>query len=377
MSKTTQKKSESNKASRKAALMQKAEANRAVSNSSTSATTVVVDATTSEVVINKESFKKALDLLLSSHPADGRNKRADFSAVLSLLLKMNVDTKSKKEISFETEKSLNLLGFTANNMEGKEHICKDAIPELVDYLFNGYQKKHPQFCAIDADILHNCSEELEAISKKIWHPIVQYIACQTASCMTEEDAKHLLSGKNAEITDVLKNIKCAEQTRSALANIAPELGKLVLTLKASSPMTEVISSGNCPFAGLNPNDFPAYEEQSAENKSSGEPSPNAINSVKEEDSKKMVVEELKSSPEEKDSKDAIVSKQESNVIALAHAVEVLKKYGDMLRKLEAIGFTIEDAKSLVDAEAIGFSIKELLNSPTVVDTISAIVDALK
>ena len=45
---------------------------------------------------NEEAFKKALELLLCTYPADGRNKRSDFSAVLSLLLKLNVDTASTK-----------------------------------------------------------------------------------------------------------------------------------------------------------------------------------------------------------------------------------------------------------------------------------------
>ena len=223
------------------ALMKKA-ATKVASCSATSENNAAIEAAPSEVVTspktNAESFKKALDLLLSAHPADGRNKRADFSTVLSLLLKMNVDTKSAKEISSETEKSLNILGFTATKAEGKESICKDEIPELVMYLFNGYQKEHPQFCAIDADILHNCPNELDSISKKIWHPIVRYIACQTASYMTEEDAEHLLSGKPAEISDVLKNVKCADQTRAVLVTIAPELGKLIRTLKASSPIPE-------------------------------------------------------------------------------------------------------------------------------------------
>ena len=69
---------------------------------------------------NEEAFKKALELLLCTYPADGRNKRSDFSAVLSLLLKLNVDTASTKEISVETEKALNILGFTSSKMDGKE-----------------------------------------------------------------------------------------------------------------------------------------------------------------------------------------------------------------------------------------------------------------
>lgn len=325
------------------ALMKKA-ATKVASCSATSENNAAIEAAPSEVVTspktNAESFKKALDLLLSAHPADGRNKRADFSTVLSLLLKMNVDTKSAKEISSETEKSLNILGFTATKAEGKESICKDEIPELVMYLFNGYQKEHPQFCAIDADILHNCPNELDNISKKIWHPIVRYIACQTASYMTEEDAEHLLSGKPAEISDVLKNVKCADQTRAVLVTIAPELGKLIRTLKASSPNSS--------------SEEPTTEEITVEKESTPE-----ANTSEEEDST------------------SITSKQENNVAALIRTVEVLNKYGDILRALEAKGFTSEDAKSLVEAEAIGFSIKEMLHNPKMVETISSIVNALK
>lgn len=89
---------------------------------------------------NEEAFKKALELLLCTYPADGRNKRSDFSAVLSLLLKLNVDTASTKEISVETEKALNILGFTSSKMDGKVSILKEEISDLVVYLFNGYQK---------------------------------------------------------------------------------------------------------------------------------------------------------------------------------------------------------------------------------------------
>lgn len=375
------------------ALMKKA-ATKVASCSATSENNAAIEAAPSEVVAspktNAESFKKALDLLLSAHPADGRNKRADFSTVLSLLLKMNVDTKSAKEISSETEKSLNILGFTATKAEGKESICKDEIPELVMYLFDGYQKEHPQFCAIDADILHNCPNELDNISKKIWHPIVRYIACQTASYMTEEDAEHLLSGKPAEISDVLKNVKCADQTRAVLVTIAPELGKLIRTLKASSPIPEVIPSGNCPFAGLNPNDFPSYEEeQPAKTRDFEAVFPEDKDSYKKPDIKeeKFKQEEMYKQ-EEKYKKEEIyaestpkssshTSKQESNLSALERTVNVLNKYGDMLRALEVEGFSIEDAKSLVDAEALGFSIKELLYSPKVVETLSSVVNALK
>lgn len=265
---------------------------------------------------NEEAFKKALELLLCTYPADGRNKRSDFSAVLSLLLKLNVDTASTKEISVETEKALNILGFTSSKMDGKVSILKEEISDLVVYLFNGYQKMHPMFCAINADILHNCPTELENISKKLWHPVIKYLACQNASTMTEEDAKHLTSGNSAEIADVLKNVKCAEQTRSALASIASELGKLVLKLKASTP----------------------------------EPSSVAPD---------------------------ITTKQNNSIAILFHTIKVLKEYGDQLRSLEAEGFVIEDAQALVEANALGFSFNELLHNEKMVETLSSIVNSLK
>ena len=85
------------------ALMQKAAAKAASSNTiKTDASIEVVSVDVGESSKhNEEAFKKALDQLLSTYPANGRNKRNDFSAVLSLLLKMNVDIKSTKEISAE------------------------------------------------------------------------------------------------------------------------------------------------------------------------------------------------------------------------------------------------------------------------------------
>lgn len=367
------------------ALMQKAAAKAASSNTiKTDASIEVVSVDVGESSKhNEEAFKKALDQLLSGYPADGRNKRTDFSTVLSLLLKMNVDIKSNKEISAETEKALNILGFSTNKSEGKENICKDEIPELVVYLFNGYQKEHPLFCAIDADILHNCPNELDSISKKVWHPIIRYIVCQTASYMTEEDAKHLMSGKSEEITDVLKNVKCAEQTRSVLASIAFELGKLVLTLKASTPVQEVVHSGNCPFAGLNPNDFPSYEEEQPEKVTVIDEvypedrvsSPQFV--VEEENVKEEEVPEVETTPEPSSVAPDITSKQNNSIDTLFHTVKVLKEYGDQLRSLEAEGFVIEDAQALVEANALGFSFNELLHNEKMVETLSSIVNSLK
>ena len=97
---------------------------------------------------NEEAFKKALELLLCTYPADGRNKRSDFSAVLSLLLKLNVDTASTKEISVETEKALNILGFTSSKMDGKVSILKEEISDLVVYLLTDTRRCIP--CSVQS-----------------------------------------------------------------------------------------------------------------------------------------------------------------------------------------------------------------------------------
>jgi len=367
------------------ALMQKAAAKAASSNTiKTDASIEVVSVDVGESSKhNEEAFKKALELLLCTYPADGRNKRSDFSAVLSLLLKLNVDIKSTKEISAEAEKVLNFLGLSASNSTNKEKLHKDEIPELVMYLFNGYQKEHPLFCAIDADILHNCPNELDAISKKIWHPIIRYLVCQIASYMSENEAKSLLSGKSEEVTNVLKSIKCAEQTRSVLASIAPEMGKLVLTLKASTPIQEVVHSGNCPFAGLNPNDFPSYEEEQPEKVTVIDEvypedrvsSPQFV--VEEENVEEEEVPEVETTPEPSSVAPDITSKQNNSIAILFHTIKVLKEYGDQLRSLEAEGFVIEDAQALVEANALGFSFNELLHNEKMVETLSSIVNSLK
>ena len=311
---------------------------------------------------NEEAFKKALELLLCTYPADGRNKRSDFSAVLSLLLKLNVDTASTKEISVETEKALNILGFTSSKMDGKVSIPKEEISDLVVYLFNGYQKMHPMFCAINADILHNCPTELENISKKLWHPVIKYLACQNASTMTEEDAKHLTSGNSAEIADVLKNVKCAEQTRSALASIASELGKLVLKLKASTPVQEEEQ----------PEKVTVIDEVYPEDRVS---SPQFV--VEEENVEEEEVPEVETTPEPSSVAPDITSKQNNSIAILFHTIKVLKEYGDQLRSLEAEGFVIEDAQALVEANALGFSFNELLHNEKMVETLSSIVNSLK
>lgn len=293
---------------------------------------------------NEEAFKKALELLLCTYPADGRNKRSDFSAVLSLLLRLNVDTASTKEISVETEKALNILGFTSSKMDGKVSILKEEISDLVVYLFNGYQKMHPMFCAINADILHNCPTELENISKKLWHPVIKYLACQNASTMTEEDAKHLTSGNSAEIADVLKNVKCAE---------------------------------------LNPNDFPSYEEEQTEKVTVIDEvypedrvsSPQFV--VEEENVEEEEVPEVETTPEPSSVAPDITSKQNNSIAILFHTIKVLKEYGDQLRSLEAEGFVIEDAQALVEANALGFSFNELLHNEKMVETLSSIVNSLK
>ena len=377
------------------ALMRKAEAN-AVSRSIVSENDAIVESTSSEAPAStrpsEEACKKALALLLSAYPAEGRNRRTDFSALLSLFLRLNVDITSSKEVSPETERALNILGFTAKEADGKEPICKTEIPTLVVYLFNGYQEEHPMFCAINADITKNCHKELETISKKLWHPALKYLACQTAVNMLEEDAAHLLSGNSDEISEVLKNVKCAEQTRLTLASIANELGKLVIAQKSIVNIPKVIS-GNRSFTVLNSAGFPSYEEDEkpaeAKTKDFAAVFPEDKVSSKEaiieekHDEQNMVQQEVENIPEAKttqelsSSKHDLSSKQDYNVDVLSRAVKALKVYGDALRELEDDGFTIEDAEALVQAEAIGFSFHELLRNEKMVETLSSIVNFLK
>ena len=97
-----------------------------------------------------------------------------------------------------------------------------------------------------------------------------------------------------------------------------------------------------------------------------------IAEVKEEE-----VPEVETTPEPSSVAPDITSKQNSNIAILFHTIKVLKEYGDQLRSLEAEGFVIEDAQTLVEANALGFSFNELLHNEKMVETLSSIVNSLK
>ena len=145
--------------------------------------------------VNGKALQYALAYLLSNYPAIETTRKSDFKDVFNMLLKLNVDLTAKKDISAETERILNILGFTNNKHNvTKEFICKYDIPQLVTFMFNGYQEKHPDFCKIEPSVLLKCKNELDAISQKYWHPIVMYIVCTNASRMDSHNASKLLSG---------------------------------------------------------------------------------------------------------------------------------------------------------------------------------------
>lgn len=212
--------------------------------------------------VNGKALQYALAYLLSNYPAIETTRKSDFKDVFNMLLKLNVDLTSKKEISAETERILNILGFTNNKHNvTKEFICKYDIPQLATFMFNGYQEKHPDFCKIEPSVLLKCKNELDAISQKYWHPIVMYIVCTNASRMDSHNASKLLSGNEEEIKSVFDNIKCSAYTRSFLIDLAPELGHMLQQLNDSTFNQEdndKPNGGYTPFAGLNPADFPEY-----------------------------------------------------------------------------------------------------------------------
>ncbi|MFR7665852.1 MAG: hypothetical protein ACLU2J_00535 [Clostridia bacterium] len=228
-----------NKKAYQAALIKKATAKK--TNSTPAVDSVNTDniSTTTDTApvrkVNGKALQDALAYLLSNYPAIETTRKSDFKDVFNMLLKLNVDLTSKKDISAETERILNTLGFTNNKHNvTKEFIFKYDIPQLVTFMFNGYQEKHPDFCKIEPSVLLKCSNELNAISQKFWHPIVMYIACINASRMDSNNASKLLSGNEAEIKSVFDNIKCSTYTRSFLIDLAPELGHMLQQLNDST-----------------------------------------------------------------------------------------------------------------------------------------------
>ncbi len=386
-----------NKKAYQAALIKKATAKK--TNATPAVDSVNTDniSTTTDTApvrkVNDKALQDALAYLLSNYPAIETTRKSDFKDVFNMLLKLNVDLSSKKDISAETERILNILGFTNNKHNvTKEFISKYDITQLVTFMFNGYQEKHPDFCKIEPSVLLKCSNELNAISQKFWHPIVMYIAYINASRMDSNNASKLLSSNEAEIKSVFDNIKCSTYTRSFLIDLAPELGHMLQHLNDSVSNHEnndKPNGGYTPFTGLNPTDFPEYIDgkQTVDDSSNdiqdkeileGEPADKAISKPvmqKQQPSVEVTPFEQIVTPNV-DIQNSAAIRQDKRVQTLNRAINAIKQYGDLLRQLDQRGFSIDDAKSFVETENIGFSIHKMLTNKETFDSIADVVTAL-
>ena len=136
-----------NKKAYQAALIKKATAKK--TNATPAVDSVNTDniSTTTDTApvrkVNDKALQDALAYLLSNYPAIETTRKSDFKDVFNMLLKLNVDLSSKKDISAETERILNILGFTNNKHNvTKEFISKYDIPQLVTFMFNGYIRRN-------------------------------------------------------------------------------------------------------------------------------------------------------------------------------------------------------------------------------------------
>lgn len=379
-----------------AALMKKATAKKANTTPAVDSENTDNISTTTDTApvrkLNGKALQDALAYLLSNYPAIETTRKSDFKDVFNMLLKLNVEMSSKKDISAETERVLNIFGFTNNKHNvTKEFISKYDIPQLVTFMFNGYQEKHPDFCKIEPSVLLKCSNELNAISQKFWHPIVMYIACINASRMDSNNASKLLSGNEAEIKSVFDNIKCSTYTRSFLIDLTPELGHMLQQLNDSTFNQEdndKPNGGYPPFAGLNPADFPEYIDgkQTADNSSNdiqdketleGEPVKAISKPVTQKQQPSVEVTPFEQIVTPKVGiQNSASSRQDKSVQTLNRAINAIKQYGELLRQLDQRGFSVDDAKSFIETEKIGFSIHEMLTNKETFDSIADVVTAL-
>ena len=139
-----------NKKAYQAALIKKATAKK--TNATPAVDSVNTDniSTTTDTApvrkVNDKALQDALAYLLSNYPAIETTRKSDFKDVFNMLLKLNVDLSSKKDISAETERILNILGFTNNKHNvTKEFISKYDIPQLVTFMFEGLLAAHQYF----------------------------------------------------------------------------------------------------------------------------------------------------------------------------------------------------------------------------------------
>lgn len=379
-----------------AALMKKATAKKANTTPAVDSENTDNISTTTDTApvrkLNGKALQDALAYLLSNYPAIETTRKSDFKDVFNMLLKLNVEMSSKKDISAETERILNILGFTNNKHNiTKEFISKYDIPQLVTFMFNGYQEKHPDFCKIEQSVLLKCKKELDAISQKYWHPIVMYIVCTNASRIDFNNASKLLSGNEEEIKSVFANFKCSTYTRSFLIDLAPELGHMLQHLNDSVSNHEnndKPNGGYTPFAGLNPADFPEYIDgkQTADNSSNdiqdketleGEPVKAISKPVTQKQQPSVEVTPFEQIVTPKVGiQNSASSRQDKSVQTLNRAINAIKQYGELLRQLDQRGFSVDDAKSFIETEKIGFSIHEMLTNKETFDSIADVVTAL-
>lgn len=379
-----------------AALMKKATAKKANTTPAVDSENTDNISTTTDTApvrkLNGKALQDALAYLLSNYPAIETTRKSDFNDVFNMLLKLNVEMSSKKDISAETERILNILGFTNNKHNiTKEFISKYDIPQLVTFMFNGYQEKHPDFCKIEQSVLLKCKKELDAISQKYWHPIVMYIVCTNASRIDFNNASKLLSGNEEEIKSVFANFKCSTYTRSFLIDLAPELGHMLQHLNDSVSNHEnndKPNGGYTPFAGLNPADFPEYIDgkQTADNSSNdiqdketleGEPVKAISKPVTQKQQPSVEVTPFEQIVTPKVGiQNSASSRQDKSVQTLNRAINAIKQYGELLRQLDQRGFSVDDAKSFIETEKIGFSIHEMLTNKETFDSIADVVTAL-
>ena len=343
--------------------------------------------------LNGKALHDALAYLLSNYPAIETTRKSDFKDVFNMLLKLNVDLSSKKDIATESERILNIFGFTNNRYnEAKEFISKYDIPQLVTFMFNGYQEKHPDFCKIEQSVLLKCKKELDAISQHSCHPNGRHTVCTNASRIDFNNASKLLSGNEEEIKSVFDNIKCSNYTRSFLIDLAPELGHMLQQLNDSTFNQEdndKPNGGYTPFAGLNPADFPEYIDgkQTVDDSSNdvqdkeaieGEPADKTISEpVMQKQQPSVEVTPFGQIVTPKVGiQNSASSRQDKSVQSLNRAINAIKQYGDLLRQLDQSGFSIDDVKSFVETEKIGFSIHEMLTNKETFDSIADVVTAL-
>ena len=188
------------------------------------------------------------------------------------------------------------------------------------------------------------------------------------------------------------NIKCSTYTRSFLIDLAPELGHMLQQLNDSTFNQEdndKPNGGYTPFAGLNPADFPEYIDgkQTVDDSSNdvhdkeileGEPADKAISEPvmqKQQPSIEVTPFEQIVTPKV-GIQNSASSRQDKRVQTLNRAINAIKQYGDLLRQLDQRGFSIDDAKSFVETENIGFSIHKMLTNKETFDSIADVVTAL-